>query len=169
LQFQLYVPIPPVSMDDDSVTRGGWARKAGIATGLVAKTIPFHNQTSRTVYLFWTSDKNSQQTNKFRVDVNAGVDGAGGGYECERVRKLQHEGELSIRPGKTLDLAIPTGKIFVTISSESGTYTGMPPCIFTNRMFSAKDCAGYTIQEDEFEQHAHLFTRTGHSHISRAQ
>jgi hypothetical protein len=137
--------------------------------GFQAKSILFHNQSPWTVYLFWTSDKNSQQANNLRVDVNAAADGAGVGYERERVRKLPQKGEVSIPSGSKLDLAVPTGKIFVTISSESGKYTGMPPCIFINRMFSVKSCARYTIQEDKFKEHAHLFTRTGHSHISRAQ
>ncbi len=129
------------------------ARYAGVAMGLVAKAIPFHNQTNRVVYLFWASDKNSQQTHKSSVNMNAGVDGAGFGYARERERKDVHTGELMINPGDSCTIEMPTSKIFVTISSEAGSYTTMPPCIFIDRMFSAQNCKLYTIREHKFASH----------------
>jgi hypothetical protein len=117
---------------------------------MVAKAIPFQNETNRVVYLFWTSDKNAQQTNKSHVNMNAGADGAGFGYGRERERKDVHTGELSICPGDTSTLEMPTSTIFVTISSESGSYTKMPPCIFIDRPFSVQNCTGYIIREHKF-------------------
>ena len=127
--------------------------------GTVAKIIPFHNKTKRMLYLSWTSDQNAQQTTKSRVDMNVGVGiigdvNAGVGYARERERKLVYTGEIAICPGQSSSIEFPTSKIFVTISTESGIYTGMPPCIFINRKFSAQNCAGYTIREEKFFAHA---------------
>jgi hypothetical protein len=129
--------------------------------GTVAKIIPFHNKTKRMLYLSWTSDQNAQQTTKSRVDMNVGVGiigdvNAGVGYARERERKLVYKGEISLGPGQSSSVEFPTSKIFVTISTESGIYTGMPPCIFINRKFSAQNCAGYTIREEKFFAHGAL-------------
>jgi hypothetical protein len=125
--------------------------RAKVYLGIAAKMMPFHNETNRVVYLFWASDKNSQQTRK--SNVNAGADGAGFGYKRELERKDVHTGELMICPGQTSTIEMPTSAIFVTISSESGSYTEMPPCIFINRMFTAHNCKGYTIREAKFASH----------------
>jgi len=109
------------------------------------------------VYLLWKADPNALQTTKSNVSMNvaAGVDGGGlgGGYARERERKLVTSGEVSIGPGQSTSVALATPKIFVTISTESGVYVGQPPCIFRDRLFSAKSCAGYFIRERKFCAH----------------
>ena len=137
--------------DMSSASATDFCDRAKVYLGIAAKMMPFHNETNRVVYLFWASDKNSQQTRK--SNVNAGADGAGFGYKRELERKDVHTGEVMICPGQTSTIEMPTSAIFVTISSESGSYTEMPPCIFINRMFTAHNCKGYTIREAKFASH----------------
>ncbi len=111
------------------------------------------------VHLYWTSDKNAQQTTKSetRMAGGGGISGAnlGFAYVREREPKKPYEGDLWIGPGDSSTLELPTSKIFVTISSPAasdvfngeGTHTHL----FKGRMFTAQNCKGYTIREKKFK------------------